>query len=159
MVYAAVIQAAYDGPDVSYFVILDTTEPWTRWGVFPCHAKKLGLPLAVRASYAAKNFAHFHIRPDLQLPHSYTLASSQEIQATYNRPATYSPRQKELKQKIRESWGVITLSRVGFDLRRQHAVVYAQLTYCGLCGGGDYFYLAKENGRWHVIDRAGTWIS
>jgi hypothetical protein len=70
LVYAAVIQAAYDGPDVSHFMILDTTEPWTRWGVYPFHAKKLGLPSDVRTSYAAKNFAHFHIRPDLQLPHS-----------------------------------------------------------------------------------------
>jgi hypothetical protein len=27
-----------------------------------------------------------------------------------------------------------------------HPVVYAQLTYCGLCGEGTYLYLLKETG-------------
>jgi hypothetical protein len=39
------------------------------------------------------------------------------------------------------------------------AVVYVELLYCGLCGGGQYYYLAKENGVWRVTDVAGTWIS
>lgn len=54
---------------------------------------------------------------------------------------------------------MITLSRVGFDSSNQYAVVYAQLTYCGLCGEGTYLYLSKQPGGWHIVGRAGTWIS
>jgi hypothetical protein len=48
---------------------------------------------------------------------------------------------------------------VGFDFTHTRAVVYVELLYCGLCGGGQYYYLAKENGVWRVTDVAGTWIS
>ena len=70
-----------------------------------------------------------------------------------------SPDSVELRALLRRSWGVITLWRVGFDLGGKHAVVYAQLTYCGLCRQGTYLYLSKETGAWHVVGRAGTWIS
>jgi len=66
---------------------------------------------------------------------------------------------KELNRKIFESWGVITLSRVGFDLFHKHAVIYVQLIYCGLCGEGEYLFLSKTNGVWKVDERALTWIS
>jgi hypothetical protein len=32
-----------------------------------------------------------------------------------------------------------------------HVVVYAQLTYCGLCGEGTYLYLSKASG--HLAGR------
>jgi hypothetical protein len=64
-----------------------------------------------------------------------------------------------LQTKIVESYGVVALSRVGFDFAHTRAVIYVELLYCGLCGGGQYYYLAKENGVWRVIDVAGTWIS
>jgi hypothetical protein len=158
-VFDAVIRVAYDGPEISHLVILGTTEPGAPWGVYPFHARKLGLPFDVRANYAIKNVTRFQVRQDMRLPHPYTLASASEIQAIYRNPDTNTAKQKELRQRIREGWGVITFSRVGFDVRHGHGVVYAQLTYCGLCGGGDYFYLSKENGTWHVVGRAVTWIS
>jgi hypothetical protein len=58
-----------------------------------------------------------------------------------------------------QSRGVITISRAGFDFRKKHAVIYALLTYCGLCGEGLFLYLAKDFGEWHVVGRSGTWIS
>ncbi len=158
-VYDAIVRTAYSGPNISHNVILDTTEPWGRWGVTPFHSKVLGLPFNVRASYAAKNFLHFHVPPAMHLGNPYTLASQDELMASCDERQSKTPGATELRKLIRGNWGVITLSRVGFDLHRRHAVVYAQLIYCGLCGGGDYFYLSKENGAWHVTDRAGTWIS
>lgn len=65
----------------------------------------------------------------------------------------------ELNGLLQRSWGVITLSRVGFDGGGNYAVVYAQLTYCGLCGEGTYLYLSKASGVWHIVGRSGTWIS
>ena len=64
-----------------------------------------------------------------------------------------------MQTEIVESYGVVALSRVGFNLNHTHAVIYVELQYRGLCGGGQYYYLAKENGAWRVTDVAGTWIS
>ena len=64
-----------------------------------------------------------------------------------------------LEELLPKSWGVFTLSRFGFDAGGKHAVVYAQLNYCGLCGEGTYLYLSKEPGAWHIVRRAGIWIS
>ena len=57
------------------------------------------------------------------------------------------------------SYCVVALSRVGFNLNHTRAVIDVELQYFGLCGGGQYYYLAKGNGAWRVIDLAGTWIS
>ncbi|HET8921354.1 MAG TPA: hypothetical protein VFN26_00010 [Candidatus Acidoferrum sp.] len=143
-VYVAIVRAAYDGPDISHHVILDTTEPWGRWGVTPFHSKVLGLPIDVRASYTVKNFLRFHLPSTMRLGNPYTLASENELKASYNEQTSKTLRATEPTKLIRGNWGVITFSRVGFDLHRKHAVVYAQLIFCGLCGGGDYFYLSKE---------------
>ena len=87
------------------------------------------------------------------------MVGQEELGKIYSRGQTGSPNVAELKGLLQKSWGVITLSRVGFDLGGKHAVAYVQLTYCGLCGEGTYLYLSKETGAWHVVGRAGTWIS
>jgi hypothetical protein len=94
----------------------------------------------------------------LPLKRPYTLASEQDLQPVYT---STNPDAKTalLQAKIVEGYGVVALSRVGFDSTHTRAVIYVELLYCGLCGGGQYYYLAKENGVWRVIDVAGTWIS
>ena len=79
------------------------------------------------------------------------MVSQKELDRAYGPGQTDSPNAVELRGLLRKSWGVITLSRVGFDLDGRHAVVYAQLTYCGLCGEGTYLYLSKETGAWHIV--------
>ena len=158
-VYEAAIREAFSGEDVSYYVILDTTQPVRRFGISNFHSARLGLPLTARGSYTAKNLFRFHVPPRFRLPHPFTMVSQNELDKVYRPGQIDSPNAVELSGLLRKSWGVITLSRVGFDLGGQHAVVYAQLTYCGLCGEGTYLYLSKETGAWHIVGRAGTWIS
>jgi len=158
-VYEAVIREAFSGEDVSCYLILDTTQPAGRFGISNFHSEKLGLSLTMRASYAVMNSLHFRIAPRFNLPHPFKMVSQDELDRVYGRDKTDSPNVTRLKALLQESGGVITLSRVGFDLGGKHAVVYAQLTYCGLCGEGTYLYLSKETGAWHVVGRAGTWIS
>ena len=155
----AAICDAFNGDGASYFVILNTTQPAGRFGISNFHSKKLGLSFTMKASYAAKNVVRFHISPRFKLPHPFRMVGQDELDSIFHPAKTDSPNAAELEGLLRKSWGVITLSRVGFDLGRQHAVVYAQLTYCGLCGEGTYLYLSKETGAWHVVRRAGTWIS
>jgi hypothetical protein len=95
----------------------------------------------------------------MRLPHPFTMVGQEELDKVYRPGQTDSLNAVELRALLRKSWGVITLSRVGFDPGGKHAVVYAQLIYCGLCGEGTYLYLSKETGAWHIVGRAGTWIS
>src|SRR5437588_3278737 len=158
-VYEATIREALSGDGVSYYVILDTTQPAGRFGISSFHCEKSGLPVSARASYTAKNLFRFHVPPKLRLPHPFTMVDQEELDRAYRPGQTDSPNAVELRALLRKSWGVITLSRVGFDASGKHAVVYAQLTYCGLCGEGTYLYLLKETEAWHIVGRAGTWIS
>jgi len=95
----------------------------------------------------------------MRLPHPFTMVGQEELDKVYRPGQTDSLNAVELRALLRKGWGVITLSRVGFDPGGKHAVVYAQLIYCGLCGEGTYLYLSKETGAWHIVGRAGTWIS
>jgi hypothetical protein len=158
-VYEAVIREAFSGDGVSYYVILDMTQPAGRFGVSNFRSEKLGLPLSARASYAAKNLFRFHVPPKMRLPHPFTMVGQEELDKVYRPGQTDSLNAVELSALLRKSWGVITLSRVGFDPGGKHAVVYAQLIYCGLCGEGTYLYLSKETGVWHIVGRSGTWTS
>lgn len=156
--YEATIREAFSD-DVPQYAILDMTLPMDRIGISTFHAKKLGLPLSAVASYAAKNFFRFRIPPTLRLPHPFTMVSQQDLNMVYGPGQVQSAKVNELNALLQQTYGVITLSRVGFDRSGSHAVIYAQLTYCGLCGEGVYLYLSKETGAWHIIDRSGTWIS
>lgn len=158
-VYESSIREAFSGDGVSYYVTLDMTQPAGRFGVSNFHSEKLGLPLTVRASYTVRNVFRFHVAPKFNLPRPFRMVGQEELGKIYSPGQTGSPNVAELKGLLQKSWGVITLSRVGFDLGGKHAVVYVQLTYCGLCGEGTYLYLSKETGAWHVVGRAGTWIS
>ena len=50
--------------------------------------------------------------------------------------------------KYPEAAGFIELSPVGFDRAKTHAVIYVSHHCGGLCGGGGYGFLQKENGVW-----------
>jgi hypothetical protein len=122
------------------------------------HRKKLAVPVSANASFWIKNFICRPLPAHLPLKHSYALASERDLQPVYT-SANPDAKTALLQTKIVESYGVVALSRVGFDFTHTRAVIYVELLYCGLCGGGQYYYLAKENGVWRVIDVAGTWIS
>ena len=116
------------------------------------------MPVSANANYWIKNFICRSIPANLPLKHPYTLVSELDIQPVYI-SAKPDAKTALLQAKIVTSYGVVALSRVGFNLTHTRAVIYVELLYCGLCGGGQYYYLAKQNGAWRVIDAAGTWIS
>src|SRR6266566_5536157 len=158
-VYDAAIREALSGDGVSYYVMLDRTQAAGRFGISNFHSEELGLSLTTRASYAVKNFPRFRIPPRFNLPYPFRMVGQDELDRIFRPSKNASSNIPGLEELLRKSWGVITLSRVGFDVGGKHAVVYAQLTYCGLCGEGTYLYLSKEAGAWHIVRRAGTWIS
>jgi hypothetical protein len=118
----------------------------------------LAVPVSANASYWMRNFICRTIPIDLPIKYPYVPASEQYLRPVYT-SATPDARAALLQTKIVESYGVVALSRVGFNLNHTRTVIYVELQYCGLCGGGQYYYLAKENGARRVTDVAGTWIS
>ena len=61
-------------------------------------------------------------------------------------------------QKYPGARDVILLSRVGFNKNLDEALVYSW-RYCGgLCGGGGFYLLRKQNGVWSIKQNK-TWIS
>jgi hypothetical protein len=158
-VYEAAIREAFSDSHVTAFVILNTTQPDSRFGMPRFYSDELGLPLITKLDYTAKNIFRFRIQPKIQLFGPVIMVDRKELDNAFSRDHFNSRDAVELRGLLSKSWGVITLSRVGFDLEGKHAVLYAQLTYCGLCGQGTYLYLSKESGTWHIVARAGTWIS
>lgn len=155
----ATIREALSTDGISHYVILQTTQPDLGFGISDADSTALGLPLSARASFTAKNLFRFHVPSDLSLPHPFIMVSQEEMHEAYLSTPIDSPKTIELKKFLGESWGAITLSRVGFDLGETHVVVYTQIAYCGTCGEGMYIYLSKESGVWHIVREAGTWIS
>jgi len=122
------------------------------------HRRKLQVPASAGANFWLKNFVCRSLPAHLSLNHPYVLASEQDLRPVYT-SATPDAKTASLQTKIVKGYGVVALSRAGFDFPHARAVIYVELLYCGLCGGGQYYYLAKENGVWRVIGVAGTWIS
>jgi hypothetical protein len=148
-VYEATIHEAFNDVGVSSYVVLDTTVSGERVGISRFHARRLGLPFSAAASYTAKNFFRYRIPPTMPLPHPRV--SQQDIDEACGPSRVTSARKNRPNRFLQQTGGVITLSRVGFDASGKHAVVYAQLTYCGLYGEGAYLYLSKESGTWHIV--------
>jgi len=123
------------------------------------HANKLGIGAYSYTGYSIKNLFMVHLPTTLKLPHPYALVSERQLKRLNDPHYLQSAEGKDFNRLIYESWGVITLSRVGFDAHHQHAVVYVQLTYCGLCGEGMFLFLGKKNGVWSVEQSSYTWIS
>src|SRR5258708_32147659 len=124
-----------------------------RSGCHPFIAKSLRCPSVLTPAFWIKNFICRPLPAHLPLKHSYALASDRDLQPVYT-SANPDAKTALLQTKIVESYGVVALSRVGFDFTHTRAVIYVELLYCGLCGGGQYYYLAKENGGWRVINLA-----
>lgn len=157
-VFRAAIEQIHGSDGVEQYVLRANTEPCTPFGMSSFHRKRLAVAISANANFWIKNFACRSLPTNLPLKHPYTLAAEHDLRRVYT-SAKPDAKTALLQTKIVSSYGVVALSRVGFNLTHTRAVIYVELQYCGLCGGGQYYYLAKQNGAWRVIGTAGTWIS
>ena len=58
-----------------------------------------------------------------------------------------------------EAPGIITVSKVGFNLAADQALVYLGIQSHWLAGSGTYFLLVKKDGVWEIDQSVMTWIS
>ena len=57
------------------------------------------------------------------------------------------------------SFGVFSLSAVGYNARRDHAVVYVNHSCGGLCGNGWIVALRRTANGWRVVSIRETWVA
>jgi hypothetical protein len=61
--------------------------------------------------------------------------------------------------KYPDAGGITAFSRVGFNEKRDRALVYSTISCGWLCGTGHYFLLTKESGKWSLVKGYMAWIS
>jgi hypothetical protein len=66
------------------------------------------------------------------------------------------PSEAELDNKV--SSGVLSVSVVGIDQTKTHAIVSVDFVCGTLCGGGRFYFLEKQETGWQVKDVAGDWV-
>ena len=62
-------------------------------------------------------------------------------------------------KRFPDSGGIVGVSRVGFNLETNQALVYVEHGCGDLCGTGHYMLLDKGESGWKVAKRYMSWIS
>jgi hypothetical protein len=97
----------------------------------------------------ATNLRDVMLKPKLQLPARYELATDGELNLYPS---------EAFSRRFPGSYGALTFSRVAFRSDLTEAFFYTE-HLCGLCGEGKFVYMRKNAGKWVVVDSTGTWIS
>jgi hypothetical protein len=66
------------------------------------------------------------------------------------------PSEADLDNKI--SSGVLSVSAVGFDQTKTHAIASVDFVCGTLCGGGRFYFLEKQETGWQAKDVGGDWV-
>lgn len=158
-IYRVALEQIHGSDGVAQFVVSDQTFSWERFGFSHFHAKKLCLPTSMTLDYAVRNVLRRKLPNHLAASRPIVLLSVTYVEKILASSTPNDGETRRIRKLIGNSYGMVTLSRVGFNLPHTRAVIYVQLIYCGLCGGGYYYYLEKEDGVWKITKLAGTWIS
>jgi len=101
-------------------------------------------------------------RQPLELTRSFTLRDDYVLVSAGDLKSIPSDKMRlgGMGAKYPDAFGVIGLSRVGFNAEMNKAVVYISQGSCGLgCGEGTCMMLVKEDCKWRVKGRSGVWMS
>lgn len=66
---------------------------------------------------------------------------------------------KQFHARFPLAGGIIQVSRVGFNARRDQAIVCAGQQFDWMVGSGDYFFLLKPQSYWEIEAHTAAWIS
>jgi hypothetical protein len=58
-----------------------------------------------------------------------------------------------------DAGGIMAFSRVGFNEKRDRALLYSTISCGSLCGTGHYFLLKRDSGKWVLLKDYMAWIS
>lgn len=115
-----------------------------------------GLQQNTVTDYISKNKDSHHLENLFKLKVETLLVSPSEIKKVYEKHAGVP---WQISDEYPGSEGVFTFSSVGFNSERTQALVHMGISCGWLCGEGNFYLLAKENGVWKVQKKIMTWIS
>jgi hypothetical protein len=106
--------------------------------------------------YVARNAQAYRLSRSFQLPVRYELLSTAELER--------HSRKRDggiefFYKKYQGTWGLIRLSKAGFNRERDQAFLYIELKFCGLCGRGAYVHLSKDGDVWRIKETFIVWVS
>jgi hypothetical protein len=105
------------------------------------------------ADYVEQNKKKWLLQWNMQIDVPYQFVSRATLDAFFQKGGTGW---EGLYKTYPQSSGWIELSAVGFDADKKVAVVYEGHHCGGLCGGGSFQTLRKENGKWMPLTWNGT---
>jgi len=157
-VYSAAIEEFSRGRNVKSVVIsnrtVDVSDPasvTSEW-VRRCEA----VVPETEASFRGRNRQPLELTRSFTLKGEYVLVSQGDLKSIPNDKT----RLEGMSAKYPDAFGVVGLSRVGFNAEMNKAVVYISQGSCGLgCGEGTCITLVKEDCEWKVKGRSGLWMS
>ena len=111
------------------------------------------------SDYVRLNKRPWHLQRNFQIQKPYKIITSDELNSIFERGVEGW---KMFYEKYPDSGGSIELSAVGFNADKTVAVVYMGHSCGGLCGGGRFHVLQKEDGKWRLLEWKGescSWVS
>lgn len=156
-----------EGPKAKVLVFLDTTVPYSCRGEKPDCSTQVRERLTwsfgkdLDSSVLNDYFEHNKVRGPLSksiptdLP-KFWLSDAEE-NALFN--SKKHDGWKTFYAKYPNAGGIMAFSRVGFNEKRDRALVYSTIGCGWLCGTGHYHLLKKESGKWLVFMSDMAWIS
>jgi hypothetical protein len=157
-VYHALLEARYIVNDIQLIVISDHTGGETlnleeRMGYIIQNFPDLTAEMI--SDFLVKNQQPTALEPLFDLGIPTVLLSDDEFQQIFMDQNGW----QKFYDLYPGSQGVMTLSRVGFNAKRDMALVYVGNQSFWLAGAGYYLLLVKENNIWNIVDEEMAWIS
>jgi hypothetical protein len=159
-----ITESPEDGSPVKLFVINsatsgDTQTGWSPQGVFQFYKYQLSPDFqSALTDYEGTNKQPQNLVRSFNVKNDYVFLNANDFHGFF-KDNNARDNWRAFYSKYPNSPGYITVSRVGFDSNRTHALLYFEFQCGGLCADGSYRLLTKKDGVWTVTKRISFWMS
>jgi len=154
------IYATFFSVNTTTVVILQDTSTTISADGSPEYMKNIASGLPGISNETLDNFVQRNIKPgqlspDMNLGVNYVLLSTDELAQITSQPNWG----EVMNEKYPNSGGYKIFSRVGFDATLDQALVYVGHVAGPMMGGGFYYLMEKQDGKWGIKQQIMVWIS
>jgi hypothetical protein len=168
-VYSTVLKARYSGESVKRYVIaLDTNSAAKnafigyRHGFAPSGAKRPEVDPETSRDFESKTKDACELVDKFTLPVPYSLVSEETLRKIFDNEKDGKPNEEGWHQFYKEyqgAPGAISFTRVGFNAKKDQALLYVAQQGDFLGGSGRFFVLSKLNNTWKIEKEVILWLS
>ena len=167
VVYSKLLASRFTSKDVKQLVISKSTVSkeegyiGTIGGITFSGAKQPETEVETSTDFDAKNEKSFELANNLTLDIPYAVVAPEDMRKLFHEEGQMIGRDewKKFYESYPGSSGIIALSRVAFNSKKDQALVYV-IHQSGLVGGaGRFFVLAKQNNSWKIQKEVLIWLS